>query len=122
LIKGQQWTPKEDAKVVKYVKIHRNKKWAFITKQLEGRLEKRCRDCWRHHLNPDINKGKWSNEEDNVLIQAHTELGNHWVEIAKRLSGRTDGQVRSRWNQTLKRIIMNNELPIPGGQTKRTRF
>jgi len=35
------------------------------------------------------------------LIQAQAELGNRWVKIAKRLSGRTDGAVRMRWNDEL---------------------
>ena len=44
---------------------------------------KQCRERWLYTLDPSIKQGAWSEEEDRILLQAQTELGNRWVEISK---------------------------------------
>lgn len=53
---------------------------------LETGTGKQCRERWHNQLDPNIKKEGWSEEEDRILLLAHTELGNHWVEISKVLT------------------------------------
>ena len=112
LIKGS-WTREEDQKIIEFVKANGTKSWSKLSTTLPGRIGKQCRERWKNHLNPDVNRDPWSPEEDQILIQLHSELGNQWVKIAEHLPGRSDNSIKNRWNSTLKKKIEADLLGIP---------
>lgn len=90
-------------------------KWNVIALKL-GRSAKQVRERWNGHLNPSINKGPWTRDEDVLIALKQREFGNKWAEIAKFFPGRTDTMVKNRWNTSVKSRI--NELIGPITATK----
>lgn len=101
----KEWANWEDAVIIELVRQHGNKAWAIVAAALPQRTGKQCRERWHNHLDPAINKGEWTEEEDMRLIDAHRAMGNRWADIAKAIAGRTDNQIKNRWNSALRREL-----------------
>ena len=65
------WLPEEDEAIRKHVSANGPKHWREVAQHLPGRNEARCRERWCQHLDPAINKGPWSPDEDRILKEEH---------------------------------------------------
>ncbi|KAK8718350.1 hypothetical protein V6N13_045586 [Hibiscus sabdariffa] len=104
LVKGP-WSKEEDNLIFDLVGKQGKKKWSEIAKHLPGRIGKQCRERWCNHLNPDIKKTAWTEEEELALIRAHGTYGNRWAKIAKLLPGRTENSIKNHWNCSVRKKV-----------------
>ncbi|MBA0757874.1 hypothetical protein Gotri_020919, partial [Gossypium trilobum] len=58
-----------------------------------------------NYLRPDLKRGTFSQEEENLIIELHAVLGNRWSQIAAQLPGRTDNEIKNLWNSCLKKKL-----------------
>ncbi|KAL2460721.1 myb domain protein [Abeliophyllum distichum] len=97
-----KWNTEEDEILRDAVRRFNGKSWKGIANCLPGRTDVQCLHRWQKVINPDVNKGPWTEEEDDVLIELVGKQGNKkWSEIAKQLRGRIGKQCRDRWHNHL---------------------
>jgi hypothetical protein len=65
---------------------------------------KQCRERWVNFLNPEIKKDPFSLTEDILILEKRLSIGNKWSEIIKEMPGRTENNVKNRFNMMYKNI------------------
>nr|QSV39848.1 C2 repressor motif protein [Camellia sinensis var. assamica] len=105
------WTKEEDDRLIAYIRAHGEGCWRSLPKAAGLlRCGKSCRLRWINYLRPDLKRGNFTEEEDELIIKLHSLLGNKWSLIAGRLPGRTDNEIKNYWNTHIRRKLMNRGI------------
>ncbi|RZC04026.1 myb-related protein 308-like [Glycine soja] len=105
------WSKQEDQKLIDYIKKHGEVCWRTLP-QAAGlhRCGKSCRLRWINYLRPDLKRGNFAEDEEDLIIKLHALLGNRWSLIAGRLPGRTDNEVKNYWNSHIRRKLISKGI------------
>ena len=99
------FSEEEDFKLNQLVKKYGENEWDRISEMMEGRNARQVKDRWYNYLSPDLVKTPMSYAEDQYLIHYVNLIGRKWKMIANFFPGRTDIQLKSRFN-----VIMRKEI------------
>ena len=72
---------------------------------IKNKSSKQCRERWVNSLCPNINKGVWSEKEENILFSTQLKIGNKWSVLAKLLPGRSENDIKNHFYSKLRKYI-----------------
>ncbi|WMV39132.1 hypothetical protein MTR67_032517 [Solanum verrucosum] len=102
------WTLEEDKKLAAYITKYGSWNWRQLPKYAGlARCGKSCRLRWINHLRPNVKRGNYTKEEDEIILNLHAQLGNKWSTIAAHLPERSDNEIKNHWHTTLKKRATN---------------
>ncbi|XP_020677360.1 transcription factor MYB105 [Dendrobium catenatum] len=78
------WSPDEDEKLFNHVIRFGIGCWSFVPKRAGlQRCGKSCRLRWINYLRPNLKRGSFSQDEEDLIISLHEVLGNSDEDIDK---------------------------------------
>ncbi|KAH7931295.1 hypothetical protein BV22DRAFT_1190583 [Leucogyrophana mollusca] len=104
--KIHQWTTESDERLLSAIKYRGLDNWLLVAQYVsEDATPQQCANRWQRTLDPNIQRGNWSPEEDARLRLAVDAFGSSWVNVASVIAGRTNDQCRDRWSDKLNPIL-----------------
>ena len=110
-LKKGQWSPQEDKLLKQWVKINGPKKWEACGRFIQGRKGKQCREHWKNCLNPDLLKGKWTPEEDFLIMFFYPKCKESWKKIIPLFNGRIENSIKNRFYSQLRKYATKDMEP-----------
>lgn len=107
---NRKWTPEEDEHLREVIQHSGAKNWKKVARLVgNGRTDVQCLHRWRKVISPDLIKGPWTKDEDELILKLvgdETNLHNiKWSNIASHLQGRIGKQCRERYLNYLQKNL-----------------
>lgn len=94
-IKKGRWNENEDKQLLYLVNVL-GKSWKSIAKIMKNRTNKQIRNRYEEHICENLNKGIFTNEEDEKLISLYKLFKKNWSDYKKYFIDRSIKRIKSR--------------------------
>ena len=111
-----------------FTSLNQRIRWVKVSNEMIGRSGKQCRgeytnsfllcfvlqilfvhinhwplhysiERWMYQLQPGLNREEFTLEEDELLARLVETMGTKWIDISDNMPGRSDMDVKNRWNR-----------------------
>ena len=93
----QKFSKDEDTRLTHLVSQYGANNWHLIAEHMQTRSARQCRERYMNYLAPNVRNGKWTSEEEVLLVQKFEEYGPKWTHIAESFPGRSSVNVKNQW-------------------------
>ncbi|KAJ4971329.1 hypothetical protein NE237_004428 [Protea cynaroides] len=117
------WTEQEDLQLMCFVGLFGDRRWDFIAK-VSGlnRTGKSCRLRWVNYLHPGLKRGRMTPQEERLVLELHSQWGNRWSRIARRLPGRTDNEIKNYWRTHMRKKAQERKRGLSSPSSSSSSF
>lgn len=100
--KKTTWTQDEDELLIKLMNQSPTKSWSLLMKYFPNKTAQQISGRWDKVLNPQLIKGNWTREEDEIILKFVEQNGlKDWAKLATILTRRNGKQCRERYKNHL---------------------
>lgn len=101
-VKNVKWRKEEDELLCKLMINEERPNYAKFAEYFPGKTGQQVAERWDKVINPDLVKGSWTRQEDEIIINYVKEHGpKDWRNLRTVLPGRIGKQCRERWRNHL---------------------
>lgn len=94
------WTELEDKALISHIQKYGPREWPLAALAVgNGRSSGGCRIRYLNTLNPDLERGTWSKDEERILLEGVKQFGEDFGQIATLLPRRNAVQCRFRYSR-----------------------
>ncbi|GME55937.1 hypothetical protein CC86DRAFT_411498 [Neofusicoccum parvum] len=91
------WDPSEDRRLAIGVKEY-GVQWPLVAEEVGTRSADQCAKRWQHSLDPTLDHSKWTEEEEEKLLEVVETHGRAWKQIQTQyFPGRATNNVKNRY-------------------------
>ncbi|KAI1486882.1 hypothetical protein F5X96DRAFT_192708 [Biscogniauxia mediterranea] len=117
-LKKGPWKEDEDRRLLDAMSKH-GQRWTLVASEVGSRSADQCAKRWQHSLDPKLEHGNWTQEEDERLLKTVKRYGRRWKKIQEKYyATRSRNDLKNRYTiLTRKADYTDSICPSPGSSS-----